>query len=382
MRQVYLDNSSTTKVLDEVAKTVFDVMTLYYGNPSSLHRMGIEAEKIMNESRKSVAKALGVTSNEIYFTSGGTESNNLAVKGVVKSLSKRGNHLITTTIEHPSVLEAIATLEREGYEVTYLKTDKEGLINVNELKNALNPKTLLVSIIYANNEVGSIQPIKKIGETIKKYSEGIFFHVDGIQAFGKLPLVPNLNNIDALSLSCHKIYGPKGIGALFLRDKTKIRPLFQGGGQEKGLRSGTENLPGIAGLGKAVEICFKNLSNWIEQMARLKHRLMKGIFENIPDVVLNGPKNGAAHLLNISFLGTRGEILLHALESNGIYVSTGSACSSKGTSRVLRALGKTHAEQDSAIRFSLSPFITLEDIDYTIEVLIKEVNEIRKIIRR
>lgn len=206
--------------------------------------------------------------------------------------------------------------------------------------------------------------------------------MDGIQAFGKLPLVPNLNNIDALSLSCHKIYGPKGIGALFLRDKTKIRPLFQGGGQEKGLRSGTENLPGIAGLGKAVEICFKNLSNWIEQMARLKHRLMKGIFENIPDVVLNGPKNGAAHLLNISFLGTRGEILLHALESNGIYVSTGSACSSKGTSRVLRALGKTHAEQDSAIRFSLSPFITLEDIDYTIEVLIKEVNEIRKIIRR
>lgn len=384
MRQIYLDNSSTTKVLDEAAQAVFDVMTLHFGNPSSLHRKGIEAEKIMRQSREKVAQALGVSPREIYFTSGGTESNNWAIKGAAQSLLRRGNHLITTLIEHPSVLEAFSALEKEGFKVTYLKTDKEGFIHTDELKAALTPETVLVSIMYVNNEVGSIQYIKKAAEVIKGYNKNILFHVDAVQAFGKIPLVSNLEGIDLLSLSGHKIYGPKGVGALFVRDKVRIEPLLHGGGQEAGFRSGTENLPGIAGLGVAVDICYNNMSKWHDKMAELKQRLMDGILKNIPETILNGPDSGAPHILNMSFLGTRGEILLHALESKGIYVSTGSACSSNkgGTSHILKALGKSHDEQDSALRFSLCPFLSPEDMDYTIQVLAQEVNEIRKFVRR
>jgi cysteine desulfurase len=384
LRQIYLDNSSTTKVLDEAAQAVFDVMTLHFGNPSSLHRKGIEAEKIMRQSREKVAQALGVCPREIYFTSGGTESNNWAIKGAAQSLLRRGNHLITTLIEHPSVLEAFSALEKEGFKVTYLKTDKEGFIHTDELKAALTPETVLVSIMYVNNEVGSIQYIKKAAEVIKGYNKNILFHVDAVQAFGKIPLVSNLEGIDLLSLSGHKIYGPKGVGALFVRDKVRIEPLLHGGGQEAGFRSGTENLPGIAGLGVAVDICYNNMSKWHDKMAELKQRLMDGILKNIPETILNGPDSGAPHILNMSFLGTRGEILLHALESKGIYVSTGSACSSNkgGTSHILKALGKSHDEQDSALRFSLCPFLSPEDMDYTIQVLAQEVNEIRKFVRR
>ncbi|HHV18580.1 MAG TPA: cysteine desulfurase [Thermoanaerobacterales bacterium] len=383
MKQIYLDNSSTTKVLDEAAQAVFDVMTEHFGNPSSLHRKGIEAEKIMRQARENVADALGVDSREIYFTSGGTESNNWAIKGAAYSLRRRGNHLITTLIEHPSVLEAFAALEKEGFKVTYLKVDKEGFIHTNELKEALTSETVLVSIMYVNNEVGSIQPIDEAAKIIKANSNALF-HVDAVQAFGKIPLVSNLEGIDLLSLSGHKIYGPKGVGALFIRDKVNIEPILHGGGQEAGLRSGTENLPGIAGFGVAVNTCFKNMTKWHSKMAELKQRLRKGILENIPDTVLNGPVLGAPHILNISFLKTRGEILLHALEAKDIYVSTGSACSSHKNvkSHVLKAMDKNVEEQDSAIRFSLCPFLSLEDMEYTVQVLAQEVKEIRKFVRR
>ncbi len=384
MRQVYLDNSSTTKVLDEAAQTVFDIMTVYFGNPSSLHGKGIEAEKIMKQAREKVAQVLGVDPGEIYFTSGGTESNNWAIKGAAHSLRRQGNHIIATYIEHPSVLEVFKALENEGFKATYLKVNKEGFIDINELKNSLTPETILVSVMYVNNEVGSIQPIEDIAEIIKTHNKNILFHVDAVQAFGKMPLVPNLKGIDLLSLSGHKIYGPKGIGALFVRDKVRIEPLLHGGGQESGLRSGTENMPGIAGLGVAAEACFNNMINWQSKMEELKKHLKDGILKGIPDTVLNGPDIGAPHILNISFLGTKGEILLHALEAKGIYVSTGSACSShkSGTSHVLRALGKSPEEQDSALRFSLSPFLSSDDMDYTIRVLTEEVNEIRKFVRR
>ncbi|WP_296970780.1 cysteine desulfurase family protein [Tepidanaerobacter sp. EBM-38] len=384
LRQVYLDNSSTTKVLDEAAQTVFDIMTVYFGNPSSLHGKGIEAEKIMKQAREKVAQVLGVDPGEIYFTSGGTESNNWAIKGAAHSLRRQGNHIIATYIEHPSVLEVFKALENEGFKATYIKVNKEGFIDINELKNSLTPETILVSVMYVNNEVGSIQPIEDIAEIIKTHNKNILFHVDAVQAFGKMPLVPNLKGIDLLSLSGHKIYGPKGIGALFVRDKVRIEPLLHGGGQESGLRSGTENMPGIAGLGVAAEACFNNMINWQSKMQELKKYLKDGILKEIPGAVLNGPEIGAPHILNISFLGTRGEILLHALEAKGIYVSTGSACSShkSGTSHVLRALGKSPEEQDSALRFSLSPFLSLDDMDYTIQVLTEEVKEIRKFVRR
>lgn len=383
MKEIYLDNSSTTKVLEEAAQAVFDAMTINFGNPSSLHRKGIEAEKIMKQARENIARVLGVSPGEIYFTSGGTESNNWAIKSAASALRRRGNHLVTTTIEHPSVLEAFAALEEEGFSVTYLKVDSEAVIDLKELEAAIRPDTILVSIMYVNNEVGSIQPIGEAAQIIKSRSNALF-HVDGVQAFGKIPLISNLEGIDLLSISGHKIYGPKGIGALFIRDKVTINPLLHGGGQEAGQRSGTENLPGIAGFGVAANICLEKMSEWQGLMTQLKQRLMRGILDNIPDTVLNGPASGAPHILNISFLGTRGEILLHALEAKNIYVSTGSACSSRKSakSHVLKAMAKSQEEQDGAIRFSLSPFISEEDIDYTIEILAKEVREIRKFVRR
>jgi cysteine desulfurase len=384
LREVYLDNSATTKVLDEVAKAVFDIMTQSYGNPSSLHGKGIESEKLMRNVRQKIASVLGVKSNEIYFTSGGTESNNLAIKGTVYNLRRWGNHLITSSIEHPSVLDVFKALEKEGFKVTYLKVDKEGFVDLKELIEALTPETILVSIMHVNNEVGSVQPIRELARIIRSQNSNTLFHVDAVQSFGKIPLVLDFEGIDMLSLSGHKIYGPKGIGALFVREKVKLSPILHGGGQEGGIRSGTENTPGIVGLGVAVDAFSGNGDKWENKMAELKKRLMEGILREIPDAVLNGPVLGAPHILNMSFPGTRGEILLHSLEAKGIYVSTGSACSSHkdGKSHVLKALGKNYEEQDSALRFSLSPFISTQDIDYTVEVLRYEVTEVRKFVRR
>ncbi|MCG0276341.1 MAG: cysteine desulfurase [Thermosediminibacteraceae bacterium] len=382
-KEVYLDNSATTRIAKEAVDAMVHAMTVAFGNPSSLHRKGMEAERIINEGRETLASLLGVKAREIYFTSGGTESNNLAIKGVAYARRRYGKHLITTAIEHPSVLEVFRQLEEEGFSVTYLSVDKTGHIKLEELEQALKPETILVSIMYVNNEVGSIQPIEDAINIIAK-NKNTLFHVDAVQAFGKISLVPNLRGIHLMSLSAHKIYGPKGVGALYVREGTRIMPLFNGGGQESGLRSGTENVPGIAGFAAAAELVFKNLDSWQAKMRELKERLKTGILSEIPDTVLNGPENGAPHILNVSFLGTKAEVLLHALESHGIYVSTGSACSSnkKGKSHVLAAMGKTAEEIDGAIRFSFSPFLSVEDIDYTLEVLKKEVSVLRKFIRR
>ncbi|SHM82986.1 cysteine desulfurase [Caldanaerovirga acetigignens] len=383
MKEVYLDNSATTKVAKEAVDAMVHALTLAFGNPSSLHRKGMEAEKIVNKAREKLALFLGVKAREIYFTSGGTESNNLAIKGAAYARKRYGKHLITTSIEHPSVLDVFKQLEEEGFSVTYLNVDEKGHINLVELKQAIKSDTILVSIMYVNNEVGSIQPIHDAAKIISQ-NKNTLFHVDAVQAFGKVPLIPNLSGVHLLSLSAHKIYGPKGVGALFVREGTKITPLFNGGGQEEGLRSGTENVPGIAGFSAAAELVFKNFGLWQVKMRELKERLKTGILSEIPDSVLNGPDDGAPHILNISFLGTKAEVLLHALESHGIYVSTGSACSSHKSvkSHVLAAMGKTDEEIEGAIRFSLSPFLSIEDIDYTVEILKKEVNELRKYVRR
>jgi len=383
MREVYLDNSATTKVSDEVAKAVFEVMTNYYGNPSSLHRKGIEAEKLLTNARETIARGLEVNPCEIYFTSGGTESNNIAIKGTAYALKRFGKHIITTKVEHPSVLETYKQLEKEGYTVTYLDVGPDGIVNLEDLEKTLTPDTILVSIMYVNNEVGAVEPIEQASKIIKT-NKNTVFHVDAVQAFGKIKLIRKLKGIDLLSASSHKIYGPKGVGCLFARQKVKIMPIINGGGQEKGLRSGTENLPGIVGFGVAAKQAYDHLDSWYEKMSELKKELKEGILTQIPDTIVNSPENGAPHILNISFLGCRGEIILHSLESKGIYVSTGSACSShkQGQSHVLHAMRKSDQEIEGAVRFSLSPFLEMDDIHYTIEVLKKEIKEIRKFTRR
>lgn len=383
MREVYLDNSSTTKVTKEVVEAMVNALTVYYGNPASLHRLGMAAEKIVTEARERLAKFLQVKSNEIYFTSGGTESNNLAIKGVAYAKKRDGNHLITSLIEHPSVLEAFKDLEKEGFSVTYVSVDKEGHVDLGELKRAIREETILISIMYVNNEVGSIQPIEEIADIVSQH-KNIVLHVDAVQAFGKIPLIPSLHGIHLMSISAHKIHGPKGVGALFVREGTKILPLFSGGGQERGLRPGTENVPGIAGFSAAMELVSKNFADWNKHMKELKIRLKDAILSQIDGTVLNGPEDGAPHILNLSFLGVKAEVLLHSLEMHGVYVSTASACvSRKGKrSHVLIAMGKNNGEIESAIRFSLSPFLEIDDIDYTVDVLSKQVEELRKYSRR
>lgn len=387
-KEVYFDNSATTRTRSEVIKVMVDVMDRYYGNPSSLHKKGIEAEKMVREARNRLAIALHCKEDEIVFTSGGTESNNLAIKGAAYSFRRRGNHIITTAIEHPSVLNTVKQLEEQGFHTDYLKVDKNGVIDLEELRNKINAQTVLVSIMMVNNEIGSIQPIKDAVMIVKKLNPGIIFHVDAVQAFGKLYMNLDELDIDLLSISAHKISGPKGIGALFIRRGVKIKPLFGGGEQEKGLRSGTENTPGIIGMGKAVEILEKDREKASEHMNKLKVALYNGIKANLPESILNGPEPGseysAPHILNVSFDGIKGEVLVHSLAEYGIYVSTGSACSSRhsSSSHVLKALGVKGTKLDGAIRFSFSPYNTMEEVDYTLEKITKIVKELRTLLRR
>jgi cysteine desulfurase len=382
--EVYLDNSATTRVRKEVIEKMVEVLEKEYGNPSSLHLKGYQAEKLMKEARENVAKLINGDTEGIVFTSGGTESNNLALIGAAESLRKKGNHIISSTIEHPSVLNVLKYLEENGFEVTYLDVDKTGKVDIENLKRAITDKTILVSIMAVNNEIGTIEPIQEIGEVVKE--RDIIFHVDAIQAVGKINVDVKKQNLDMVSLSGHKIHGPKGVGALYIDKSVKIRPIIFGGGQEKNLRSGTENMPGIAGFGIASKLAQGNFHENASKLMTLKKRLYEGIFSEIKDVHLNGPKieEGAPHILNISFAGIRGEVLLHALEEKGIYVSTGSACSSKkkGQSHVLKAIGLKEDLIESAIRFSFGIFNTEEEIDYTISVLKEKVNFLRKYKRR
>lgn len=380
MKEIYLDNAATTKTHTQVDETMAHVMRNVYGNPSSLHRSGMRAEKHIKEARNAVAKAIGCNADEIYFTSGGTESDNLAIIGFVQANRKRGNHIITTKFEHPAVLETFKYLGDCGLDVDYLDIDISGQINLKDLEDKLRADTLLVSVMQVNNEIGSIMPISEIKAITRRKSSVAVLHTDAVQSFGKIELLPARWGVDMLSISAHKIHGPKGVGAIYVKKGTIIKPIMFGGGQQNALRPGTENVAGIVGFGEAVKVAMANLDENRQRVLELKTQLLGGITQNIPQVVVNSPVSGSPYILNVSFLGVRSEILLHSLESQGIYVSSGSACSSKKAqlSNTLSAMRKSKDEADSALRFSLSAYNTAQEIDICINALKTHTENIRK----
>lgn len=370
--EIYLDNSSTTCALDSVCDIVTKTMREDYGNPSSMHRKGMEAEQYVKWSKEIIAKSLRVNEKEILFTSGGTESNNMAIIGGARANHRRGNHLITTVIEHPSVIQPMKYLEEQGFEVTYLPVNHEGLVSVEALEQALRPDTILVSIMYVNNEIGSVQRIEELAKCIHQHNPETLFHVDAVQAFGKYVIRPKQQGIDLLSVSGHKIHGPKGIGFLYIRDKVKIHPIVFGGGQQKGMRSGTENVAGIAGMGEAVREIYHNHERKNRYLYSLRELMIREVSQ-LEGIVINGQvfPQGAPHIVSISFEGVRSEVLLHALEDRGIYVSAGSACASNhpAISETLKGIGVQKQLLDSTLRFSFSVYNTEEEILYTVNVL-------------
>lgn len=383
--KAYLDNSATTKVIEQVKDKMIETLTEEYGNPSSMHMYGVRAEQLVKAARGAVAKTLKVDEKEIVFTSGGTEANNLAVIGAAMANRRAGMHLITTEIEHPSIRAAMEFLEEQGFRVTYLKVNAFGEISLEELEAAICEDTILVSVMYVNNEIGSLMPIDEIGALIQRKKPDILFHVDAIQAYGKFEIYPRRKRIDLLSVSGHKIHGPKGIGFLYVKEKTKLKPTMFGGGQQKGVRSGTENVPGIVGIGVAAETIYANLQENRTQLYALKACLVTGL-QQLSEVVLHGRTGEAAapHIVNASFLGIRSEVLLHALEERGIYVSAGSACASnkQAASATLKGIGLSKEEQEAALRFSLSHLNTIEEIEYTLEVLEELLSKLRLYKRR
>jgi cysteine desulfurase len=377
---VYLDNSSTTKPYDQViAKMVTGLET--YGNPSSMHRMGLDAEKLLKEARAEIATSLKSNETEIIFTGSGTESDSLAILGSYNALKRRGNKIITSKIEHKAVLENCAYLERMGMKVVYLDVDSNGKVNLEQLESELDEKTILISIMWVNNETGTIQPIREIGN-LKRKNEMLLFHSDAVQAYGKIQIEPKLAGLDLLSISAHKIHGPKGIGALYVRKGARIEPVILGGAQERGLRSGTENVPAIMGFSEASKISKSETQERYKKVSKLKNLLFEGISSEIDNFKINGSlgEDSSPYILNVSFLGTKGEVLLHMLEQDGIFVSTASACSSNRNteSHVLKAMKLKEDEMKGAIRFSFSEFNTENEMVYTIDKLKKSVNLMRK----
>lgn len=383
--EVYLDNSATTKAYPEVVSLVADIMTNDYGNASSMHLKGVDAEKYLKYSKETIAGIMKVKEKEIFFTSGGTESDNWALMGAAFANHRSGKHLITTKIEHPAILRTMEHLKELGFDITYLSVNQYGQISLDELQNAIRSDTILVSIMFVNNEVGAIQPIDEAGEIIKQVNPRTLFHVDAVQGFGKLRLLPKKWKIDMVSVSGHKIHGPKGTGFLYIDEKVKIKPILYGGGQQNGYRSGTENVPGVAGLGKATELIYRNLVEDTNRLYRLKKKLVSGLLK-IDHVKINGPQDetGAPHIVSASIAGIRSEVMLHSLEDKGVYVSAGSACSShKHTvSDTLNAMGLSTEYMDSTIRFSLSVFTTEEEIEYTLKCLYELVPMLRRYTRR
>jgi len=385
----YLDNSSTTAQSSEVTKAMISAIEDSYGNPSSLHRMGVASEKLIKAARTKAAAAIGARDEEVYYTSGGTESDNTAIFGAAASLKRQGNHIITTKMEHPAVLECCKRLAQQGFEVTYLDVDSKGFMDPEQLRSEMRDDTILVSVMHVNNETGAVQPIAEIGKTVKK-SPLALFHCDAVQSYGKLPINVRDDSVDLLAASGHKIHGPKGMGILYVRKDLHIQPYICGGGQERGMRAGTENVPGIIGFSEAADIAHRNRSENFKKVTAMRDRLLAGITAEVPDIVVNSPveveyKNNSErgclpHVLSISFLDTRGEVVLHMLEQAGIFVSTGSACSSnkKGQSHVLTAMGKSDKVIEGTVRFSLSPHNTMEEIDYTVDKLKKIVADHRK----
>ncbi|MDE5782631.1 MAG: cysteine desulfurase [Lachnospiraceae bacterium] len=368
--EAYLDNSATTKVYDSVKDIMIKVMTEDYGNPSSLHMRGLEAEKYIKQAREDIASILKCQEKEIFFTSGGTESNNMAVIGAAMANRRKGNHIITTAIEHPSVLAPLEFLENQGFRVTRIGVDENGVISADDVKEAICDDTILISIMYINNEIGSIQPIDEVADIIATKNPDIIFHVDAVQAFGKLKIYPKRQHIDLLSVSGHKIHGPKGVGFLYVKDKIKVSPVIYGGGQQKGMRSGTENVPGIAGLSVACVESYRNFNEKIQKITELKDYFTDSI-SKLDGIRINSRKgnDGAPHIVSVSFEGVKSEVLLHALEDKEIYVSAGSACSSNkvAISNTLKGIGLPEKYLDSTLRFSFSEYTTKEELDYTIK---------------
>ena len=384
-RLIYLDHAASTPVLQEIINEMLPYLGNLYGNPSSIHTYGIKSKIAIQIARKRVAMLIGSKPSEIFFTSGGTESDNLALKGLCKNIRNYQNiknHIITSSIEHDAILETCRYLEKDGFTVTYLKVDKDGIIDKTELKNHLNEKTALVSIMLANNEIGVIQPIKELSEIVHDFSKMIIFHSDAVQAVGKIPINVKEFDLDSLSLSSHKINGPKGVGALYVREKVNFEPLIQGGGQESTLRSGTENVPGIVGLGKASEISMLNLKVNSQYLYYLRDHLIRRINEEICGKILNGSlEHRLPNNVNFTFLGLNGEDLLTKLDEDGILVSTGSACSAnrQQESHVLKAIGLNHEEISGSIRITLGIQNTIDDLEKTVIVLKNRITELRKL---
>ena len=384
--EVYLDNSATTRTFPEVAELMSKIMCEDYGNPSSMHNKGVQAERYVRYGRETLAKILKVNEKEIYFTSGGTESDNLALIGCAMANYRAGKHLITTKIEHPAILQTMHYLEDQGFEVTYLSVDDKGQISLQELQNAMRKDTILVSIMHTNNEIGAVEPIAEAGRLIKSTNPSTLFHVDAVQGFGKYRIYPKRMGIDLLSVSGHKIHGPKGVGFLYIGEKVKIHNIIYGGGQQKNLRSGTENVPGIAGMAKAAEMLYNHPEEDAERLYSLKDYFCEGL-RKIPDIRINNPEGmeGAPHIVSLSVAGVRSEVLLHALEDKGIYVSAGSACSSNkphtAGSATMKAIKLPEEFLDSTLRFSMSVYTTREELDYTLQVMYDIIPMLRKYTR-
>lgn len=409
--EAYLDNSATTRCTEGVRDIVVRTMMEDYGNPSSQHRKGVEAERYLREARETIAATLKVSEKEIFFTSGATESNNWALVGAAAANRRAGMHLITTAIEHAAVLEPMRYLQEQGFRVTFLPVDEKGHIRLQDLEQALREDTILVSIMYVNNELGTIQPIEEAGRLIKSYNPRILFHVDAVQAYGKMVIRPKKLGVDLLSVSAHKIHGPKGCGFLYVNERTKLHPLILGGGQQKGMRSGTDNVPGAAGLAQAAKEAYAQLPESTEHLLRLKKRMMDGLLElsgaghgqdppgsaketgepaASPEghcVVIHSEEGAksAPHIVSAAFPGVRSEVLLHALEERGIYVSAGSACTTNKkvpVSGVLRELHLPKRLAESTLRFSFSRFTTEEEIDYCLGALRELLPVLRRYARR
>lgn len=379
---IYLDNSATTRAYEQVGDVVRKVMCEDYGNPSSMHYKGVEAEKYIKEAKETLAKILKVQPKEIFFTSGGTEGDNLALIGAARANKRAGKHLITSSIEHPAILNTMQYLEQEeGFRVTYLPVDSYGRIRLEALKEALCEDTILVSVMYVNNEVGSVQPILEAAGIVKAYNRKILFHVDAVQGFGKYRIYPKKLKVDMLTASGHKIHGPKGIGFLYIDEHVKIKPIVFGGEQQKNIRSGTENVPGIAGLSAAAAMIYENLEAKVEHMRCLKAHFIEEVTK-IPQTTIHGlyDETSAPHIISVGFAGIQSEVLLHALEDKGICVSSGSACASNhpAISGVLKGIGTRKEYLDATLRFSMSEFTTEEEIDYTLDTL----NELVPVLRR
>ena len=378
MNKIYLDNAATTPVKKEVLDTMLPYFIESFGNPSSVYQVAQMNKKAVDEAREKIAKALGANANEIFFTSGGSEADNWALKGIAESYRDKGNHIITSKVEHHAILHTCEYLQKKGYEVTYLDVDANGVVSPEAVEAAIKENTILISIMYANNEIGTINPISKIAEIAKKHN--IIFHTDAVQAVGQVRIDVKEQNIDLLSLSGHKINGPKGIGALYIRRGLKITNLIHGGGQERGRRAGTENVPGIVGLGKAMELAYKNFDSKVEYLTTLRDQLISGLLEKIPYTKLNGhPTQRLANNVNIGVEFVEGESLLLLLDMNGVAASSGSACTSGSLdpSHVLLALGIPHEKAHGSIRFTLGEMNTKEDIDFVIEKMITIVERMR-----